>query len=77
MYTMKAFGKNFRGETFAEMSAQYEAARTVHFRAGGRPAAAKAMLGREYVARVSNNGRVWPPKAWEVGQVPLYDNRNA
>lgn len=27
------------------------------------------------VARVSYNGRVWPPGEWKADDVPLYDNR--
>lgn len=27
------------------------------------------------VARVSYNGRVWPPEAYRADQQPLYDNR--
>ena len=27
------------------------------------------------IAKVSYNGRVWPPVEWTEGMVPLYDNR--
>ena len=27
------------------------------------------------VARISYNGRVWPPEPWHAGQRPLFDNR--
>lgn len=29
----------------------------------------------ERAARISYNGRVWPPTEWVPGMLPLYDNR--
>lgn len=29
----------------------------------------------ECVAKISYNGRVWPPEEWQPGQQPLFDNR--
>lgn len=74
-YTAKAFGKTIKGDTFADMSRQYEAARNDHFRKGGRPKDATIIQDGKAVARISNNGRVWPLTEWFVGMVPLYDNR--
>lgn len=74
-YTAKAFGRTIKGETFAEISRAYEAARDVHFSKGGRPKDATVMQDGVPVARISNNGRVWPLDEWFAGQVPLYDNR--
>jgi hypothetical protein len=31
--------------------------------------------GKKKVARISYNGRVWPPGPYKEGQVPLWDNR--
>jgi hypothetical protein len=31
------------------------------------------MEGGRKVARISYNGKVWPVKEWEAGDLPLYD----
>jgi len=40
---------------------------------GGNWGGGEVHEGKRLVARVSYNGRVWPPEGWTSGQVPLYD----
>lgn len=40
---------------------------------GGEIRAGERGTPTQVVARVSYNGRVWPPDRWQPGTVPLYD----
>lgn len=65
-------------ETYAEASAVYSAARDASGEGAStfRDGVVKDANGRT-MARVSYNGRVWPPGPYVEGAVPLYDNRRA
>jgi hypothetical protein len=68
--------KRYEVGSLAEASAMYCRARDAWGRGGSQtPDALIVDAQGERFARISYNGRVWPPGEWTPGMVPLYDNR--
>lgn len=66
-------GRVYRGSSWEELSRQYAAARDASGEGASTfPSPAIRSDAGEVVGRLSYNGRVWGPKEWEPGDVPLY-----
>jgi hypothetical protein len=75
--TLKIRSRKFVVADYAEASRIYEAAWQAELDRGGVLRGATIHEGNRLVARVSQNGRIWPPEEWTPGMVPLFDNRAA
>lgn len=69
MYTVRLRGKVYSVNSMKEASDLFE---TKQDRMGRIIRSANVMKGDEIVARISQNGNVWPPQDWFVGMEPLY-----
>jgi len=71
--------RRYQVADLAQASQMYSAARDHKMRGSGgasrTPDALIVTASGKPVARISYNGRVWPPEPWHPDQKPLYDNR--
>ena len=68
--------KRYEVASLADASQKFCRARDAYGRGGSETPEGRIVDERgTLVARISYNGRVWPPQAWTSGMVPLYDNR--
>lgn len=68
-YTIKLRGKVYTVNSFKDASDLFESKQD---RMGKIIRSADVMQGGKIVARISQNGNVWPPQEWYVGMEPLY-----
>lgn len=71
--TLKIRSRRFAVADFAEAARVYDAEWTKEIKRGGCIRGAEIFDGATQVARVSQNGRIWPLEPWKPGQAPLYD----
>ena len=76
-YRLKIKGRFHSVASFKEASALYEAKRDASGQGASRFRDGEIYEGETLVARVSYNGRVWPPTEWTEDSKPIYDNRLA
>lgn len=69
---LKANGKTITVADFAEASRVYSEMRDAFGLGASRFRDGKIIDGREIVARISYNGKVWHPGEWKSGDVPLF-----
>lgn len=67
-YTIKLRGKTHAVPTLQAAHELFEAKQD---RMGRIIRSAEVYRGSELVARVSQNGNIWPPQEWFVGMIPL------
>jgi hypothetical protein len=76
--TLKIRGRAYSATDFAEAGAVYRKAWDAELSRGGCIRGAEIFNDAgELIARVSQNGRIWPPEPWHPDQQPLWDNRPA
>jgi hypothetical protein len=73
--TLKIRGRKHMVADFAEAHAVYDKAWTAELNRGGCIRGASIFDGDKLVARVSQNGRIWPPEDYTPGMKPLYEPR--
>ena len=76
-YRLKIKSRFYIVASFKEASALYEAKRDASGQGASRFRDGEVFEGETLVARVSYNGRVWPPTEWTEDSKPIYDNRLA
>ena len=76
-YRVKIKGRFHSVASLKAASELYEAKRDASGQGASRFRDGEIYDGETLVARISYNGRVWPPSEWTVGSKPIYDNRAA
>lgn len=78
-FTFELFGKTYSGETLAEVSALFSAARDKSGRGSSSMPLPEIKQDSDVVGHFSYNGRVWsePSKNWKPGSLPIFDNAAA
>mgnify|MGYP003331284212 CR=1 FL=1 len=70
--------RRYQVDSLRQASDMYCAARDASGMGASRvPEAMVLDAGGTPVARISYNGRVWPPEPWRPGMQPLLDNRDS
>lgn len=76
MFTLKIQGKTHTVASLSEASAVYCAMRDAsHLGSSKFPSVKVYDAKKQWVARISYNGRVWPPKEWDLEDVPLLESQ--
>jgi hypothetical protein len=75
--TVKIRGRKYAAASLQAASEIYEAKRDASGLGYSRFRMGEVYEGETLVAKISYNGRVWPPTEWVSGMLPIYDNRNA